>query len=204
MSKDMLKVAAALLVVAAIVGCGGQQAPKTETPAEPAFAAEVKTTEPMTVAAIAKMGPYNEAGPAFEALMKWVAEAKVEPAGPMMGVYLDDPANVKPESLRYEVCIPVPAGTKADAKSGVTVKEMAPMTLATAMHVGNPANVAETYAKLNTWIGENNYEVAGPGVEVYLSPMGTAPESTQTQVGMVVAPKAPAEGEAKPAEEGGK
>lgn len=202
MSKDMLKVAAAL-VAAVIIGCGGQEAPKTETPAEPVFTAEIKTTEPMTVASIAKMGPYGEAGPAFEALTKWVADAKITPAGPMMGIYMDDPGTVKPESLRYEVCIPVPAGTKADPKSGIVVKDVAPMTLAATMHVGAPDKVSETYVKLNTWIGENNYEVAGPGVEAYLSAPGTAPESTQTQVGLVVKEKAPVEGE-KPAEETGK
>ncbi len=191
MSKDMLKVAAALLA-AAIIGCGGQEAPKTETPAEPAFAAEMKTTEPMTVASIAKMGPYNEVGPVFATLTQWVADAKVTPAGPMMGIYLDDPAKVRPESLRCEVCIPVPAGTKADAKSGVVIKDLAPMTLATAMHVGAPEKVSETYAKLNAWIGTSNYEVAGPSVEMYLSPAGTAPESTRTQVGLVVKEKAPA------------
>ncbi len=201
MSQQTLRVIAALLA-AVIVGCGGSQTPKAEKPAEPEFTAAVRTTEAVTVAAIAKTGPYDQVAAAFADLQKWAADAKVALAGPPMGFYYDDPAQVKPESLRSEACLPVPAGTKADPKSGIVIKELTPMMLATTMHTGAPDNVQETYGKLRQWIADNGYQIAGPGVEFYHSPQGTPAESTKIEIGFVVAQKPAAE--AQPAEGSGK
>lgn len=199
MSKSLLSVVAAAFVVVMVAGCPPAEQPKVEKPVEPEFVAQVKTLEPMTVAMVAKVGPYTGAGEAMNALMAWVGEKKVQPAGGPFGMYMDDPANVKAESLRYAVCIAVPAATKGDAKAGVEVKKLDAMTVACAIHVGAYDKVSETYAKLAKWMADNNHKPAGPGLEFYLSPQGTPAESLRTEVAMVVKPvTAPVDSAAAP------
>lgn len=192
MSKNLLHIAATLIVVALMVGCGGGQKPaEVQKPVEPAFVAQVKTTEAMTVAKIAKMGPYAGVGEAIGALMKWTGDAKVTPAGAPFGLYLDDPATVKPESLRWMICVGVPEGTKGDKKAGVVVEKMAPQMVASTIHVGGYDKVGETYGKLMTWVADNKYEIAGPSVEYFTSAPGTPDSLMKTEVGFVVKPMAP-------------
>lgn len=187
MPKCVTLIATILLVITAMVGCGGQKPAQTEKPAEPAFTAQIKNIDAMPVASISRMGPYSGAGEVVKTLMAWVTQAKVQPAGAPFGVYLDDPTAVKPESLRYEVGIAVPAGTKVDKNAGVEVKPMGPMTVAATMHVGAYDKVSETYAKLAKWVADNKYIVAGPGIEFYLSPENTPIESLKTEVCLVIA-----------------
>ena len=187
MSKNLLHIAAALIVVAVMVGCGGGQKPaEVQKPVEPAFVAQVKTTEPMTVAKMAKMGPYAGAGDAVGALMKWIGDKKITPAGAPFGLFMDDPAKVKPESLKWMVCVGVPDGTKGDKKAGVAVEKMAPQMIASTIHAGAYATVGETYNKLMKWVADNKYEVAGPSVEYYTNPAGTPDSLLKTEVGLVV------------------
>jgi len=194
--KNVLSFAIGLMVVAMMVGCGGgQPAPaKTEKPAEPVFVAQVIPVDSMTVASLAKMGPYADAGKAVTELMGMAQKQKLEQAGPMFGMYYDNPTQVKPESTKYEVCIPVKAGTKvmADKKTGFSVKKTAPMQVATTDYMGPYDQVTPVYGKLYKWIADNKYEAAGPMIEWYLSdPSKVKPESLQAKVGAVVKPMAP-------------
>ena len=204
--KNVLSFAIGLMVVAMMVGCGGgqQQPAKTEKPAEPVFVAQVIPVDTMTVASLAKMGPYADAGKALTELMDMAQKQKLEPAGPMFGMYYDNPAQVKPESTKYEVCIPVKAGTKvmADKKTGFSVKKLAPMQVAVTDYMGPYDQVSPVYEKLYKWIGDNKYQPAGPMMEWYLSdPSKVKPESLQAKVGAVVVPMAPPADTTKKAEE---
>ena len=203
MSTQMLRVAAAMMLVAAIVGCGGGQKPaEVQKPAEPAFVAQVIPMDSMLVASVAKMGPYADAGKAVAELVGWLKTAKVTPVSGPFGMYMDDPTKVKPESTRYEICIPVPPGTKADKKAGIVVKMLPPMQLAWTEYTGPYDKVGPVYAKLYGWIAENKYEAAGPMIEWYISDPAKVPaESLQTRVGVVAKPAAPPADTAKTAEE---
>jgi DNA gyrase inhibitor GyrI len=205
--KNVLSFAIGLMVVAMMVGCGGGEKPaaKIEKPAEPVFVAQVIPVDSMTVASLAKMGPYADAGKALTELMDMAQKQKLEPAGPMFGMYYDNPAQVKPESTKYEVCIPVKAGTKVmkvDKKTGFSVKKVAPMQVAVTDYMGPYDQVSPTYAKLYKWVGENNYQPAGPMMEWYLSdPSKVKPESLQAKIGAVVVPMAPPADTTKKAEQ---
>jgi len=175
----------------AIIGCG----PKKEKaekpkPEAPKFAATVEKLDAMTYACLNKLGPYEGTGEALKALMSWTGTANVQPAGTPFGLFYDDPAQVKPESLKYAVCVPVPAGTKPDKKAGIEVKKLEPCEIAVTVHTGPYATVGATYAELRKWIGEQNLEIAGPGIEFYISPATAAPESLKTKVGFFVKSKA--------------
>jgi effector-binding domain-containing protein len=194
--KNVLSFAIGLMVVAMMVGCGGgQPAPaKTEKPAEPVFVAQTVNLPAMKVASIAKMGPYTEVGKAVSDLMATVQQEKLTVKGTPYGMYFDNPAKVKPESTRYEICVPVDSATKnkVDKKTGFTVKDVPATMIAVTDYMGPYDQVAPVYEKLYKWIGDNKYEAAGPMVEYYLSdPAKVKPESLQTKIGAVIKPVAP-------------
>ncbi len=185
---DTVKKLAVLALVAAVVGCGSQAPKQDAKPAEPAFTAEVKTLPQMTVASMAKTGPYTGAGQAIMDLVKWAEASKVAPQGMPFGVCLSDPKTVAPESMKYEVCLPVAPETKADEKAGVAVKPAGGVEVAATIHVGPFEQIGATYEKLVKWIADNGYQVAGPGHEFYLTdPVNTPAESLKTEVAFPVA-----------------
>jgi len=205
--KNVLSVAISLMAIAMIVGCGGTEQPaKTEQPAEPVFVAQTMSLPTMKVASIAKMGPYSDCGKGIGELMGVVQAEKLTLKGTPYGMYFDDPANVKPESTRYEVCVPVApeTKTKVDKKTGFVVKEVPEMTVAVTEYMGPYDKVGPTYEKLYQWIAENKLEAATPPamVEWYLSdPAKVKPESLMARVAVVVKPPAPPADTTKKAEE---
>jgi len=202
--KKVLSFAIGLMAIAVIVGCGGEQSAKTEKPAEPAFVAQTMNLPTMRIASIAKMGPYSDAGKAIDEMMDMVQKQKLSVTGPPFGMYHDNPANVKPESARYEVCVPVVPETKSvmDKKTGFSVKDAPEMMIAVTDHMGPYDQVAPVYEKLYKWIAENKYEPAGPMIEWYLSdPSKVKPESLLAKVGAVIKPMAPPADTTKKAEE---
>ena len=48
-------------------------------------------------------GPYNELGPAYEALTRYVAEQGKEPTGVAYEVYLTDPQTTAPQDLQTQI-----------------------------------------------------------------------------------------------------
>ncbi len=202
--KKVLSFAIGLMAIAVIVGCGGEQSAKTEKPAEPAFVAQTMNLPTMKIASIAKMGPYSDAGNAISEMMDMVQKQKLSVAGPPFGMFHDNPANVKPESARYEVCVPVTPETKSmmDKKTGFSVKDAPEMMIAVTDHMGPYDQVAPVYEKLYKWIAENKYEPSGPVIEWYLSdPSKVKPESLLTKVAAVIKPMAPPADTTKKAEE---
>jgi len=179
----MIKKTSILSIVAAgfllITACGSPK--PVEKPAEPSLKAAVENIDSMYVASLAKVGPYTGIGPAFGELMAWIGKNKVVPTDAPYGVYYDDPSKVNPDSARYAVCIPVPAGTKGDKT--VLVEKQDPMQAAVTLHVGPYDKVGETYKKLAEWIIANKYIVNGPPREYYLNDPGKVPaESLQTKI----------------------
>jgi effector-binding domain-containing protein len=205
--KNVLGVAISLMAIAMIVGCGGTDQPaKTEQPAEPAFVAQTMSLPAMKVASIAKMGPYSDVGTCVGDLMGMVEAEKLTVKGALYGMYFDNPANVKPESTRYEVRVPVTPETKnkADKKTGLVIKDVPEMTVAVTEYMGPYDQVGPTYEKLYQWVAENKLEAATPPamVEWYLSdPAKVKPESLMARVAVVVKPPAPPPDTTKPAEE---
>ncbi len=49
------------------------------------------------------IGPYEEAEPVYDALLKWVSDNNVNASGVAYEVYLNDPAETPPEQLKIQV-----------------------------------------------------------------------------------------------------
>lgn len=164
------------MVLFSMIGCS-----KQKSPGQPEFSAAVETIDSMFVASVALVGPYADAGKSMGLLMGWVEKNKIVPAGGPFGVYYDDPTKVKPESTRYELCIPVPAETKGDKQ--IKVKQIGPINIVAAIHVGPYDKIGMTYGKLAQWIASNNFQIAGPAYEFYIDdPIKVPAESLKTKV----------------------
>ncbi len=180
----VVRVALAGLLVVAFFGCGGQEQAKPE---KPEIEAKIKTLDEVMVASMAKMGHYSEVGQTVNELFGWVMKNEIKPMGPVFGIYLDNPEKVKPESTRYEVCVPVPEETKSDPESGIAVKPFGGMQVASAMYVGAYEKVGPTYEKLAKWAVAQGYQVVWPAIEFYFSdPQTTPAESLKSEVCLVV------------------
>lgn len=177
-----------------IIGCGEQktQPAQKPTPAQPQFAATIRTVDSTYVASMTKIGPYAELGKSWEELFNWLNNNKVKSTGVPFSIYYDDPTKVKPESTKYEVCVPVPAGTKGD--KAVQVKKFGPAQVASTIYIGPYEKIGPTYQKLTEWTMNNNFEIAGPPHEFYLnSPNQVPAESLKTEICFPVKPKIPIE-----------
>lgn len=49
------------------------------------------------------IGPYEEAEPVYDALMKWISDNELEATGVAYEIYLNDPALTPPEQLKTQV-----------------------------------------------------------------------------------------------------
>jgi AraC family transcriptional regulator len=82
-----------------------------------------------------------------------------------MSIYHDDPKVVPAEERRTEVAITF----KGEAKqsSGVKIRQMPAMKVATVSHKGPSSEFQKTYAVLTDWIEKKDLEVSGPPMEIY-------------------------------------
>lgn len=65
------------------------------------------------VAAVIHKGPYDEMGPAYEALAQWISEHGHEAVGPTREIYFNSPADVPPTELITELQWPIdPSGAE--------------------------------------------------------------------------------------------
>ncbi len=184
MADGRQKVIILLLVVAVIVlGCGSGK-----KPAQAVRESEVvvETIPALTVVTVNRTGPYSEIGNVIKEMMAQLEKKGIVPAGAPFAFYYNSPEMVPPESCEWAVCIPVPAGTSGDAQAGIAVRVLEPMEVAVAVHTGGWDKVSATYQQVMDWIDDNEWEIAGPAVEFFLSPADGSPDSMRTKVGFIV------------------
>jgi effector-binding domain-containing protein len=76
-------------------------------PFEPPEGMEVKTLPGATCASTVHRGPYEECGPAYEAVTAWIHEQGYEPAGPPQELYLNDPTEVGEDEALTQILFPI-------------------------------------------------------------------------------------------------
>jgi effector-binding domain-containing protein len=61
----------------------------------------------MTIATTIHKGPYDQVGPAYERLTTWITEQGLQPCGPPMEAYLNDPGEATADEYLTKIMIPV-------------------------------------------------------------------------------------------------
>jgi AraC family transcriptional regulator len=145
---------------------------------------EIKCVEPIRVAFVRHVGPYNEVREAWEKLCTHLGAAGLLTGETkFIGVCYDDPEVTPPEKIRYDACITV--DESFEAKSEVGVRMLAGGEYAVTTYIGPYDQLGKTYAKFfGQWLPNSGRELrSGPFLEFYLNdPEKIDPEDLLTDI----------------------
>jgi AraC family transcriptional regulator len=150
-----------------------------EVPANKAGKVKLESLPATTVLALPIRGTYEQHPDALARLMGYAAPKGVVRGAPL-GIYYNDPERVPPDSLRWEVAVPVPAGTRADAP--FVVRTLPAMEAAVVICTGPYEGAGSCYAALSAWVEKHGYLAPGPVQEHWLSDPSTPPEKMQSKI----------------------
>jgi len=135
----------------------------------PTYDVVVKKVASQRVAAVRGVIPsYGEQGQLWDELCAYLAQHKLESAGPCFTLYYDE--GYKERDVDAEVCEPVSADAPLTSRERVKVYELPTVeTMACVVHRGRYDDLGQAYMDLLAWIEANGYQIAGPNRDVYLS-----------------------------------
>jgi AraC family transcriptional regulator len=163
-----------------------------KAPPEAPVKIHLKYTEPRTVATMRHQGSFEHIPEVIGNIMTEITKGDHLVAGPIMIVYYNDPAEVPEEEYLWEIWIPVVRpGTFGRVENDVMgFRYLDTMFAAYIYHVGPYETVGESYDMLFEWAARNEYDMAGPPVEVYWSdPEQTTGEKLVTEIWLPVLEK---------------
>jgi AraC family transcriptional regulator len=153
-------------------------------PEESEMRIAVRRLDPMRVAFIRHIGPYDEVEETWHRLMPRLGAAGwLGPDTKVIGLSHDDPEVTPPEKLRYDACVTVGPGFEPEGEIGV--QEIPGGDYAFVTHHGPYERLGETYGALyGGWLPRSGREPrAEPCIEVYLNhPEETDPEDLLTDI----------------------
>ncbi|MDO9557882.1 MAG: GyrI-like domain-containing protein [Coriobacteriia bacterium] len=143
------------------------------------FDANIKQTEPTTVAFLSMRGPYSQIPEGYGHLYGWVASHALTPTGMPSAIYLTSPDDVPDEDAVWELWAPLagqPELLEPD-EDGIGVRHIPKKTVASAMYKGPYEEIGATYEALTKWVEGHDYSIVGPPEEVYFSDPEEVPRS---------------------------
>lgn len=139
----------------------------------------LETIPAATLLALQMTGSFDQHGAALGRIVQYGMTAGVMRGAPF-GLYYDDPGKVPADSLRWDVCIPVPPETKAEAPY---VRLTLPAAEAAVVTCKGPyQGTAPCYGALRAWLEKNGYALAGPVQEHWLSDPSVPPEKVESKI----------------------
>lgn len=143
------------------------------------------------VAFIRHVGPYGEAGPAFQRICGWAGRKGLfGPNTLVLGVCHDDPEVTPADKIRFDCCVSVGENVPPEGEIGVQTIEGGPY--AVVRHVGPYEKLGQTYRWLyGTWLPSSGRELRNaPAYEVYRnSPQDSPPEKLITDIHLPLEPR---------------
>ena len=126
----------------------------------------IETLDPIQVARIRHIGPYNEVGPCFERLFRWAGGLGV-PTGRVLTLSYDNPETVAPEALRSDACVEL--RTEEEPPPGIVLGPVGGGRFAVFRLTGPYEGIAGAYGRLfEEWLPASGESMAdGPCMELY-------------------------------------
>jgi effector-binding domain-containing protein len=142
----------------------------------------VQQVEAFAYVCLPQKGPFDKMQEAIGSLLQEMRAQNVIPGGPMIGVYINSPAQVKPEDLQWEIGFPVTS--QALIQPPLEKKEWNFTQVVASLHQGPYEKTGETIQKMLEWMEANGYAPAGPFLERYMdmNPEELKPEELKTEV----------------------
>jgi AraC family transcriptional regulator len=145
---------------------------------------KIREIKPIPVVYVHAIGSYNEVGPSWEKVMKFMKEKKLFSFSmDFIGVSYDDPTVTETEKLRYDACVRVHKEVKPEGEVGYKVLDGG--LYAIFRHKGPYEGFSQTYDEIYlNWLPESGYELRdAPPLEFYLNaPDRTKPENLKTDI----------------------
>lgn len=145
---------------------------------------EIKTIEPMRVAFVRHVGPYDQVGSAWDKLCTQLGkEGYLGSQSSFIGICYDDPEVTAPEKIRYDACITVDESFVPTGE--ISVQIIAGGEYAVTTHIGPYDKLGQTYSKLfGQWLIQSRRRFRSePSLEFYLNdPDSTEPEDLLTDI----------------------
>ncbi len=152
---------------------------------------KIENVEPMRVAFMRHVGPYQEVGGTWGQLAAWAGpRGLLGPHTRCLGICYDDPEVTPADKIRYDACLVVDDSFQPEGDVGV--QEVAGGEYAVTTHHGPYEKLTETYARLcGEWLPSQGREPrSAPTLEFYLNnPQQTAPEDLLTEVRVPLRPR---------------
>ena len=144
----------------------------------------IEQLQPMRVAFMRHVGPYDQVGETWAKLMAWAGPRELlGPHTKVIGIVHDDPEVTPPEKIRYDACFAV--GEQVKLEGDVGIQEIAGGDYAVTTHRGPYDSLGQTYARLcGEWLPGSGREVRSiPAFEMYHNtPQSTAREDLLTDI----------------------
>lgn len=122
------------------------------------------------VAYVTEVGPYGEAVKrGLDRLFASLAAHHVQPFGPPIGIYYDNPAQVAVDKLRSDLCVPV--APDLQISDGLSTMDLGDSDVATITYQG-AQSIQAAYNELYGWLSAQGYRETGAAMETYLSEPG--------------------------------
>jgi len=142
---------------------------------------EIKDVESFTYAAMDFSGPYTQMEKNIGLFMAEFFKQNLMPAGPLLGIYYNDPTMVKEEEIKWAIGFPVikEAVVNPPLKKVDTQFKQAAYYL----HVGPYEETAKAYEKVMKFVADKGYTIVYPPYERYLdNPDDVKPAELRTEI----------------------
>lgn len=131
---------------------------------------EVRDFPETHIAYVSELGPFQDAIPrGFRRLFDWLNANGIQPTGPSLGIFYDDPSKVAPQNLRCDLAAPV--GSDTMGSGDVRTKEIGGWKVATTIYEGE-ANMMRAFNEVYDWLHREGYHELDAPIEIYLSQLG--------------------------------
>jgi len=144
---------------------------------------QIKEFDPMTVASVRHIGPYQECEGAWKELCGNAEVAqRMGPDTIALGICYDDPNTTDADKIRYDACVTVVADFATP--DGIEKQEIAGGRYAVVIHNGSYSKLMDTYVALyEKWLPSSGEEPAGATLEIYITcPETTSEEESVTEI----------------------
>ena len=155
---------------------------------------EAKMADEMRAACIFHKGAVvaiaDDIGRILSDVIEWVMKGGLQMAGPPFAVYYSSQEDMARGEMQFDVGIPFIGEAQNEGK--IQIKTFPAHEVLSAIHKGPYSEIASVYAALMEYAAQNDYEVTGAPMELYLNnPMEVAESDLLTEVRFPVATRGP-------------
>ena len=151
---------------------------------------EEKMADEMRAACIFHKGAVaavaDDMGQILSEVIEWVMKRGLQMAGPPFAVYYSSQEDMARGEMQFDVGIPFIGDAQGEGK--IQIKTFPAQEVLSAIHKGPYNQIAPVYAALMEYAAQNDYEVTGAPMELYLTnPMEVAESDVSTEVRFPIA-----------------